>query len=53
VLLIDIATGNVVARGPRLSLGTPVLAWSASGKQLLIGAGVYGREGSVNVLDLR
>ncbi|MFB9994871.1 WD40 repeat domain-containing protein [Deinococcus oregonensis] len=53
VLLIDVATGNIVARGPHLALGTPVVAWSANGKQLLIGAGVYGREGSVNVLDVR
>ncbi len=51
--VVDTASGSVLARAGQFSLRTSLLTWSASGAQLMVGAGQQGQPGSVSVYDVR
>lgn len=51
--IFDTASGNRLIRTGTFNMGTSLLAWAPAGNQLMVGAGLLGKAGSVTVFDVK
>ncbi|GAA0506282.1 WD40 repeat domain-containing protein [Deinococcus depolymerans] len=50
--VFDTASGARLARTGAFNMGTSLLAWAPAGNQLMVGAGLLGKAGSVTLFDV-